>query len=82
MLGINGHFGGFDLASAGSSSEWGSEGREFKSHRPDHLSPRINSAFTTTCNKYCKIPVLGVVGILRAFLGLEVTTDDDQNDDQ
>ena len=26
------------VASRGSASEWGSEGREFKSHRPDHFS--------------------------------------------
>ncbi len=28
---------GRDVAQPGSAPEWGSEGREFKSHRPDHL---------------------------------------------
>src|ERR1043165_6852209 len=33
-------------AELGSASEWGSEGREFKSHRPDHLlNPSVKCGF-------------------------------------
>ena len=65
-----------------SASEWGSEGREFKSHRPDHLSKMENSYFQSLTSETRETRKRDLSRVDGEKSRLDVTTNDDKLDDK